>query len=148
MTLNEAQGDITKVIGAFTVFKFIKLMSTPFNQMKAYKYGIIDSKGNFLKKTADLKKDSERQSVDIFNRLIINLKKIIEKVPDPKFKAQMKNIATAMILVKEESEKVGADGDYVLSEITKYLSTKGIDVAEIEINNSFEELLEEYNNDK
>jgi len=148
MTLNEAQGDITKVIGAFTVFKFIKLMSTPFNQMKAYKYGIIDSKGNFLKKSTDLKKDKERQSVDIFNRLIINLKKIIEKVPDPKFKAQMKNIATAMILVKEESEKVGADGDYVLSEITKYLSTKGIDVAEIEINNSFEELLEEYNNDK
>jgi hypothetical protein len=148
MTLNEAQGDITKVIGAFTVFKFIKLMATPFNQMKAYKYGIIDSKGNFLKKSTDLKKDKERQSVDIFNRLIINLKKIIEKVPDPKFKAQMKNIATAMILVKEESEKVGADGDYVLSEITKYLSTKGIDVAEIEINNSFEELLEEYNNDK
>jgi hypothetical protein len=145
MILNEAQGDITKVIGAFTVFKFIKLMATPFNQMKAYKYGIIDSKGNFLKKSEDLEKSSELQSVDMFNRLIINLKKIIEKVPDPKFKAQMKNVATAMVLVKEESEKVGADGDYVLSEITKYLSVKGVDVKEIELNHSFEEILKENN---
>ena len=145
MILNEAQGDITKVIGAFTVFKFIKLMATPFNQMKAYKYGIIDSKGNFLKKSEDLENHSELQSVDMFNRLIINLKKIIEKVPDPKFKAQMKNVATAMVLVKEESEKVGADGDYVLSEITKYLSVKGVDVKEIELNHSFEEILKENN---
>ena len=142
MTLNEAQSDMNKVIGAFTAFKFIKLIATPFNQMKAYKYGIIDSKGNFLKKSEDLEKDSERQSVDMLNRLIINLKKIIEKVPDPRFKAQMKNIATAMIIFKEESEKVGADGDYVISEIKKYLSTKGINVKEIEINNSFEELTE------
>ena len=142
MTLNEEQGDMTKVIGAFTVFKFIKLMSTPFTQMKAYRYGIIDSKGNFLKKSEDLEKNSERQWVDMFNRLIINLKKIIEKVPDPRLKAQINNISTAMILFKEESEKVGADGNYVLSEITKYLSTKGINVKEIEINNSFEELTE------
>ena len=149
MKINESQGDITKVIGAFTVFKFIKLMSTPFTQMKAYKYGIIDSKGNFLKKSEDLKKTNELQSVDMFHRLIINLKKIIEKVPDPRFRAQMSNVATAMVLVKEESEKVGADGEYVISEITKYLSTQGIDIQgidlkEIEINNSFEELLEDF----
>ena len=54
MILNEAQGDMTKVIGAFTVYKFIKLMATPFRQMDAYKFGIIDSKGKFLKKSEDL----------------------------------------------------------------------------------------------
>ncbi len=90
MTLNEEQGDMTKVIGAFTVFKFIKLMSTPFTQMKAYRYGIIDSKGNFLKKSEDLEKNSERQSVDMFNRLIINLKKIIEKSSRSKIKSANK----------------------------------------------------------
>ena len=51
MILNEAQGDMTKVIGAFTVYKFIKLISTPFRQMDAYKLVIIDDKGNFLKKS-------------------------------------------------------------------------------------------------
>ena len=143
MILNEAQGDITKVVGAFTVYKFIKLMSTPFRQMDAYKLGIIDDKGNFLKKSEQLTTDKERKAADIFNRLIINLKKLIKKVPDPRIQAQLKNVATAMILIKEESEKIGADGDMVVSEIKKYLSTKGIDVDEIEINTSFEELTNE-----
>ena len=143
MILNEAQGDITKVVGAFTVYKFIKLMSTPFRQMDAYKLGIIDDKGNFLKKSEQLTTDKERKAADIFNRLIINLKKLIKKVPDPRIQAQLKNVATAMILIKEESEKIGADGDMVVSEIKEYLSTKGIDVDEIEINTSFEELTNE-----
>ena len=143
MTINEAQGDMTKVIGAFTVFKFIKLMSTPFRQMDAYKLGIIDDRGNFLKKSETLETNKERKSVDVFNRLIINLKKIIKKLPDPKFQAQMKNISTAMVLIKEESEKIGGDGDMVVSEIKKYLSMNGVNVDELELNNSFEFLLEE-----
>jgi len=148
MIIKEAQGDLTKVVGAFTVYKFIKLIVTPFRQMDAYKFGIIDNKGNFLKKLDELTSDKERKSVDIFNRLIINLKKLIKKIPDPSLQAKLKNVATAMILIKEESEKIGADGDYVVSEIIKYLSTKGINIKEIEINNSFEELLKEHNNDE
>lgn len=143
MIINEAQGDMTKVIGAFTFFKFIKLMSTPFRQMDAYKLGIIDDKGNFLKKSETLETNKERKSVDVFNRLIINLKKIIKKLPDPKFQAQMKNVSTAMILIKEESEKIGGDGDMVVSEIKKYLSMNGVNVDELELNNSFEFLLKE-----
>lgn len=142
MTLNEAQGDITKVIGAFTVYKFIKLMSTPFRQMDAYKLGIIDEKGKFLKKSEEFTTDKEKRAGDIFHRLIINLKKLVKKVPDPKLQAQLKNVATAMVLIKEESEKLGANGDIVVEEIKRYLSTQGIDVNEISLNDSFEELIE------
>jgi len=147
MILNEAQGDMTKVIGAFTVFKFIKLMATPFRQMDAYKFGIIDSKGKFLKKSEELTSSRERKSVDVFNRLIINLKKLVKKIPDPSLQAQLKNVATAMILIKEESEKIGGDGDFVVNEIRKYLSNKGIDTDSIELNNSFETLIRENKND-
>ena len=143
MNINEAQNDITKVVGAFTVYKFIKLMSTPFRQMDAYKLGIIDDKGNFLRKSEDFTTDKEKRAADVFHRLIINLKKLVKKIPDPRFQAQLRNVATAMVLIKEESERVGADGEMVVSEIKKYLSTKGINVDEIELNNSFEELIEE-----
>tara|TARA_R110000744_G_scaffold236990_1_gene354497 strand:+ start:185 stop:625 length:441 start_codon:yes stop_codon:yes gene_type:complete len=143
MILNEAQGDMTKVIGAFTVYKFIKLMATPFRQMDAYKFGIIDSKGKFLKKSEDLTSSNEIKSVDVFNRLIINLKKLVKKIPDPALQAQLKNVATAMILIKEESEKIGGDGDFVINEIKKYLSSNGIDTDSIELNNSFETLIRE-----
>ena len=142
MILNEAQGDITKVIGAFTVYKFIKLMATPFRSMDAYKFGIIDDKGKFLKKSEELTSSKERKSVDIFHRLIINLKKLVAKVPDPRLQAQLKSVATAMVLIKEESEKIGANGDVVVYEIKRYLTTQGINVDEIDLNSSFEELIE------
>ena len=147
MILNEAKGDITKVVGAFTVYKFIKLMSTPFRQMDAYKYGIIDDKGKFLKKSEELTSSKEKKSVDVFNRLIINLKKLVKKIPDPSLQAQLKNVATAMILIKEESEKIGADGDMVVYEVKQYLSTTGVDIDEIELNHSFETLIRENKND-
>ena len=142
MILNEAQGDITKVIGAFTVYKFIKLMATPFRSMDAYKFGIIDDKGKFLKKSEELTSSKERKSVDVFHRLIINLKKLVAKIPDPSLQAKLRNVATAMILIKEESEKIGANGDVVVYEIKRYLTTQGINVDEIDLNSSFEELIE------
>ena len=134
--------DAAKVISAFTVFKFIKMMSDPFTKMEAYKLGIIDEKGKFLKKVDTLETNKEKQSVDSFHRLIINLKKIIQKVPDPKLKAQMKTLPTAMILLKDEAEKFGADGDYVLHEVKNYLIDNNIDLDTTEINQSFDELLE------
>ena len=142
MILNEAQGDITKVIGAFTVYKFIKLMATPFRSMDAYKFGIIDDKGKFLKKSEELTSSKERKSVDVFHRLIINLKKLVAKIPDPSLQAKLRNVATAMVLIKEESEKSGANGDVVVYEIKRYLTTQGINVDEIDLNSSFEELIE------
>tara|TARA_R100000152_G_C6729879_1_gene154694 strand:- start:152 stop:604 length:453 start_codon:yes stop_codon:yes gene_type:complete len=134
--------DAGKVISAFTVFKFIKIISDPFTKMEAYKLGIIDSKGKFLKKVDELETKKERDAVKPFNRLMINLKKAMDRVPDPKFKAQLKTLPTAMILLKDEAEKIGADGDVVLTEIRNYLFENGVDVDNISTNEEFKELLQ------
>ena len=133
--------DAGKVISAFTVFKFIKIISDPFTKMEAYKLGIIDSKGKFLKKVDELETRKERDSVNPFNRLMINLKKAMNKIPDPTFKAKLKTLPTAMILLKDEAEKVGADGDVVLSEVRNYLFENGLDVDSISTNEEFEEFI-------
>ena len=138
--MNEATKDLTKVVNAFTVFKFIKLMVSPFEKTDAYKYGIIDKNGKFLKSSEELTSSKEKKSVDIFHRLIFNLKKMIKKIPDPQLQAQMKTLPSAMFLIKEEAEKIGADGDVVLSEIKRFLITKNIDIDSIDIDNSFTEL--------
>jgi hypothetical protein len=138
--MNEGTKDLTKVVNAFTVFKFIKLMVSPFEKTDAYKYGIIDKNGKFLKSSEELTSSKEKKSVDIFHRLIFNLKKMIKKIPDPQLQAQMKTLPSAMFLIKEESEKIGADGDVVLSEIKRFLITKNIDIDSIDIDNSFTEL--------
>jgi len=131
--------DAGKVISAFTVFKFIKIISDPFTKMEAYKLGIIDAKGKFLKKVDELQTKKERDSVKPFNRLMINLKKAMNKIPDPAFKAKLKTLPTAMILLKDEAEKVGADGDVVLTEVRNYLFENGVDVDNIATNEEFEE---------
>tara|TARA_R100000458_G_scaffold48444_1_gene47514 strand:+ start:2182 stop:2622 length:441 start_codon:yes stop_codon:yes gene_type:complete len=136
--------ELNKVISAFTVFKFIKAMTTPFNQMDAFKLGIIDSNGKFIKKLDQLTTNQERKSVDAFNRLVINFKKIVAKVPDPTLKANLKRLPTAMILLKDDVEKLGVDGEQVLSEIREYIKEEyGINIEDVEtytINNSFEEI--------
>ena len=117
------------------------MMSDPFTKLEAYRLGVIDENGNFLKKVETLTSSKEKKSVDAFHRLIINLKKIIRKVPDPKLKAQMKSVSTAMVLLKDEAEKYGADGEYVIEEIKSYLFDCGIDVDKEQINQSFNNLL-------
>ena len=134
--------DAGKVISAFTVFKFIKIISDPFTKMEAYKLGIIDAKGNFIKKVNELESKKERDAANPFNRLMINLKKAMNKIPDPKFKAQLKTLPTAMILLKDEAEKIGADGDVVLTEIRNYLFENGVDVDSIATNEEFKELIQ------
>mgnify|MGYP003125705161 CR=1 FL=1 len=54
--------ELNKIVNAFTVYKFIQSIITPFNAMPAYKLGIIDAKGNFLKKQEDLKTDAEKKA--------------------------------------------------------------------------------------
>ena len=136
--------ELNKVISAFTVFKFIKAMTTPFNQMDAYDLGIIDSKGKFIKKLDQLTTNQERKSVDAFNRLVINFKKIIAKVPDPTLKANLKRLPTAMVLLKDDIEKLGVDGEQVLTEIREYIREEyGVNIEDIEastVNNLFEEI--------
>jgi hypothetical protein len=148
MIINESNmGELNKVINAFTVYKFIKMIIVPFNKMDAYRYGIIDKHGKFLRKLDTITDAKERKSVDAFHRLIINIKKIIAKVPDPALKAQLTTLPTAMLLLKDEAEKVGADGEVVLCEIKRYLSEeKNINVDGVALNAAFETLLEKTDN--
>lgn len=136
--------DLNKVISAFTVYKFIKKIITPFNKTDAYKFGIIDAKGNFLKSIDNLK-GKEKKSVDVFNRLIINLKKIIAKVPDPRLKAQLTTLPTAIFLVKEELESVGCDGDYFLNCFRDYIIEEyNTDISTVLLNESFDSFESSY----
>jgi len=138
--------DAGKVISAFTVFKFIKIISDPFTKMEAYKLGIIDAKGNFLKKVEELKTSKEMNAASPFNRLMINLKKIIQKVPDPRLKSMLRTLPTAMILLKDEAEKIGANGEVVLSEMIEYLKENGIQIKPITINEEFENFIRKNQN--
>ena len=123
--------ELGKVINAFTVYKFIKAFTTPFTSMPAYTLGIIDKNGNFIQKSTEFKTPEEKQAGSVFNRLIINLKKITNKIPDGSLKAKLQSFATALLLIKEDVDKIGGDGDLVVKEIKEYLLKHDIDLEEL-----------------
>ena len=74
-------GIFSRATDYYLTYKFIKALIQPFNQTDAYKLGIIDDEGNILKKKRDLKTTEEKDAYGFFNRMVWNLKKLIQKGP-------------------------------------------------------------------
>ena len=74
-------GIFSRATDYYLTYKFIKALVQPFEKTDAYKLGIIDDEGNILKKKRDLKTDEEKKAYGFFNRMVWNLKKLIQKVP-------------------------------------------------------------------
>ena len=130
---------MNRLLNAFVIFQFIKLLATPFNKTEAFKLGIIDGKGKYLKKQRDLKTSKEKKASNIFTRLVWNVKKLIEKLPFGK--TRLASIATALFLIKEEIEKIGADGELLEEAFNCWLMEEhGIDYKQELLNEQFEEL--------
>lgn len=83
--------NLNKIVNAFTMYKFIRAISTSFNRMEAFTMGVIDDKGNFLK-------DPDKY-LNPFDKLVIRLKVLINTTISPKIKADMKFFTTDCGLV-------------------------------------------------
>lgn len=88
-TLNESISD------TIIVYLIVKKISTPFNEWKAYKLGIIDENGKKLKEPISFK---ERESWTIFDKFCANAKKVITKFAGPSRAAAL---LTAAFLLRE-----------------------------------------------
>jgi len=94
-------GIISRTGDLFYTYKFIKTLTTPWNKTEAYKLGIIDENGKVLKKSKELKTSAEKSAYTIFDRLVFNLKRLLEKVPLGK--TMLGSYAAALFLIKEHS---------------------------------------------
>lgn len=100
-------------------FRFLRLLTTKFENTEAFKLGLIDENGKRLRKAET---PEEKSIYSPFIRLVFNIKKLLAKVP-----GGSTNIATygaALYLIKEE---------YGISEnnIEKGLKSLGIDYTDI-----------------
>jgi hypothetical protein len=70
-----------RVIDALIAYRVLKLLVTPFNRTKAYKFGIIDDKGKVLIKSKDLPNSGpKREAYTLLIRFVFNLKRLLSKV--------------------------------------------------------------------
>jgi len=91
-----------RFVDSIITYRILKILTTPFNETKAYQLGIIDDKGNELKKMRSLNSVVERDAYTILHRLVYRLKRIIEKVPIENKK--MLSYAAALSLIRENIE--------------------------------------------
>lgn len=77
--------------------RFLRLLTTKWENTGAFKAGIVDKNGKVIKKpeTAD-----EKASYTLFHRLVFNIKRLINKVPLVG-KSTLASYAAALYLIKE-----------------------------------------------
>ena len=89
----------TQIVPIFFVYTFLKKLITPFDQTDAFRLGIIDASGNILRKRSTLKTRPEKAAYTIFDTLVWNIKKLIEKLPGGRTK--LMTYASALWLIHE-----------------------------------------------
>ena len=91
------------VVDTYLVYKIITILTDDWDEQEAFKYGIIDEKGNVLRKSKTLDTKKEKDSYTILHRFVFNLKRLIEKIPGGKTKIGS-YAAAAVLLLKEEED--------------------------------------------
>ena len=80
-------------------YRFLRILTTPWEDQPAYKLGIIDKDGKLLRKAASLRTIDEKQAFTLLHRLVFNLKRILSKIPGVRTK--IGTYATALFLLKQ-----------------------------------------------
>jgi len=125
-----------RAVDLFVTYRFIKLLTTPFDKTDAYKLGIIDENGNRIMpapvngvrqtKPATLGTTSEKNAYTILHKLIFNIKKIFSKVPG--LRTKVGTYAAALFLLKDTFKESVDDPDMFEKEFMKYLKEQGCEI--------------------
>jgi len=87
------------MLDLYLVYQFVRRLATPFKDWEAFKLGIIDERGNVLKKRKSLATREEKNAFGIYDVMILNIKKLIEKVPGGQ--TRLASYMAALYLIRE-----------------------------------------------
>ena len=127
-----------RAIDLFVTYRFLKLLTTPFQKTEAFKLGIIDENGNRImqkgikKPQVPLVTSQEKNAYTILHKLVFNIKKIFAKVPG--LRTKVGTYAAALFLLKDTFKESVNDPDMFEKEFMKYLKEN-----DIEFDNSISE---------
>ena len=114
-----------RAIDLFVTYRFIKLLTTPFNRTEAFKLGIIDKDGNRIlqpnstQPAVELATAQLQNAYTVLHKLVFNIKKIFAKVPG--LRTKVGTYAAALFLLKDTFKEHVEDPDVFEKEFMKYL---------------------------
>ena len=120
-----------RAIDLFVTYRFLRLLTTPFEKTDAYKFGIIDDKGNRIKKpnsskpAVELNTSELKNSYTILHKLVFNIKKLFAKVPG--LRTKVGTYAAALFLLKDTFKEHVEDPDMFEKQFMKYLKENDVE---------------------
>jgi hypothetical protein len=121
-----------RAIDLFVTYRFLRLLTTPFEKTDAYKLGIIDNKGNRIRKpkstqpAVELATSEQQNSYTILHKLVFNIKKLFNKVPG--LRTKVGTYAAALFLLKDTFKEHVEDPDMFEKEFMKYLKENNVEL--------------------
>ena len=121
-----------RAVDLFVTYRFIKLLTTPFEKTDAFKLGIIDKDGNRIRKPnssqveVELTTSQLKNSYTILHKLVFNIKKLFAKVPG--LRTKLGTYAAALFLLKDTFKESVDDPDVFEREFMKYLKENDIEL--------------------
>ena len=121
-----------RAIDLFVTYRFLRLLTTPFEKTDAYKFGIIDKDGNRIRQPKSTKPAVElatselKNSYTILHKLVFNIKKLFAKVPG--LRTKVGTYAAALFLLKDTFKEHVEDPDMFEKEFMKYLKENNIEL--------------------
>jgi len=119
-----------RAVDLFVTYRFLKLLTTPFDKTDAFKFGIIDKDGNRIKNKDGsvevLRTPDEKGAYTILHKLIFNIKKLFAKVPG--LRTKVGTYAAALFLLKDTFKEHVEDPDVFEKEFMKYLKEEGYEL--------------------
>ena len=113
-----------RAIDLFVTYRFIRLLTTPFEKTDAFKLGIIDKNG--VRTDKKLYKVEERNAYTVLHKLVFNIKKIFAKVPG--LRTKVGTYAAALFLLKDTFKEHVEDPQMFEKEFLKYLEENNIEL--------------------
>ena len=105
------------IVDTVLTYQFIKKLTTPFNQLPAYKMHLIDDKGNFLKARTQFT-PQEKNACGLFDVMIINLKKLIARIPGGG--SRLGTVAATLILLNAKPIRESIEDMDLEEEFNRY----------------------------
>ena len=121
-----------RAVDLFVTYRFLKLLTTPFEKTDAFKLGVIDKDGHRIKlpksskPAVELTTSELKNSYTILHKLIFNIKKLFAKVPG--LRTKVGTYAAALFLLKDTFKEHVEDPDMFEKEFMKYLKENKIEL--------------------
>ena len=121
-----------RAIDLFVTYRFLRLLTMPFEDTDAFKLGIIDENGNRVmqkkvkKPAVELVTSEQKSSYTILHKLVFNIKKLFNKIPG--LRTKVGTYAAALFLLKDTFKESVDAPDVFEKEFVKFLKENNIEL--------------------